>query len=66
MYLPEHVDPAIPEGTPEIQHLFAYNRAMTDHLAAFTQEAMRGPGPLSFGERELLAAMVSQENACLF
>jgi alkylhydroperoxidase family enzyme len=46
--------------------LFAYDPARSEHLLKFTQEVMRGPGPLSPGERELLAAMTSTENHCLF
>ena len=46
--------------------LFAFKPDATDHLAAFTQAVMRGPGPLTPGERELLAALTSQENDCPF
>jgi alkylhydroperoxidase family enzyme len=51
---------------PQIWHLFAFRPAMTEHLAAFTQEAMRGPSPLSPGLRELIAAYTSRRNDCLF
>ena len=51
---------------PQIWHLFAYKPAMTEFLAAFTQEAMRGPSPLSAGMRELIAALTSRRNDCLF
>jgi len=51
---------------PQIWHLFAFKPATTEHLAAFTQEVMRGPSPLSPGLRELIAAFTSRGNDCLF
>lgn len=51
---------------PQIFHMFAFRPQATDHLARFTQEAMRGESPLSPGMRELIAAFTSQENHCLF
>lgn len=51
---------------PQIFHLFAFKRDRTDHLAAFTEGVMRGPSPLSPGERELIAAFTSARNQCLF
>ncbi len=51
---------------PQIWHLFAYLPAATDHLARFTQEIMRGPGPLPAGMRELIAAYTSYRNDCPF
>ena len=44
---------------PQIWHLFAYLPRATDHLAAFTQEIMREPGPLTPGFRELIAGFTS-------
>ncbi len=38
----------------------------TGHLARFTQEIMREPGPLSPGFRELIAAYTSARNHCPF
>jgi uncharacterized peroxidase-related enzyme len=35
-------------------------------MKAFTQEAMRGPSAWSVGDRELMAAFVSQTNECAF
>src|SRR5258707_6772346 len=35
-------------------------------MKAFTHEAMRGPSTWSVGDRELMAAVVSQMNACAF
>ena len=51
---------------PQIFHLFAYKPDRTDALAEFTQGVMRGPSPLSPGERELIAAFTSRRNQCLF
>jgi uncharacterized peroxidase-related enzyme len=51
---------------PQILHLFAYKPERTDHLARFTQEVMRGPSPLLPGQRELIAALTSKLNQCLF
>jgi alkylhydroperoxidase family enzyme len=51
---------------PQIWHLFAYLPSATKHLARFTQEILRGPGPLSPGLRELIAAYTSKRNHCPF
>lgn len=51
---------------PQIMHLFAFKPDRTDHLSRFTQEVMRGPSPLSAGQRELIAAFTSKRNACPF
>ena len=51
---------------PQIWHLFAFRPAGTEHLARFTQDIMRGPGPLAPGMRELIAAFTSYRNDCPF
>jgi alkylhydroperoxidase family enzyme len=51
---------------PQIQHLFAFKPERTDHLSRFTQGVMRGPSPLLPGQRELIAALTSKLNQCLF
>jgi alkylhydroperoxidase family enzyme len=51
---------------PQIWHLFAFKPEMTRHLADFTQGVMRGPSPLSPGQRELIAAFTSARNQCPF
>ncbi len=51
---------------PKIWHLLAYRPKAADHLAAFTQEIMRGDCPLSPGIRELIAAFTSAANHCPF
>jgi alkylhydroperoxidase family enzyme len=57
---------SVPKQMSEIRNLLAYAPDVTQHLDAFTHAAMRGPGPVSPGERELLAAMTSKANHCLF
>lgn len=51
---------------PQIWHLFAYRPQATVHLSNFTQEIMRGDGPLTAGIRELIAAFTSDHNDCPF
>ena len=51
---------------PQIWHLFAYLPKATEHLARFTQEIMRGAGPVEPGIRELIAAYTSSRNQCPF
>lgn len=51
---------------PQIMHLFAYNSDVTGHLERFTQGVMRGPSPLSPGQRELIAAFTSKRRECPF
>ena len=51
---------------PQIWHLLAFLPEATRHLAAFTQEIMREPGPLEPGFRELIAAYTSKRTDCPF
>lgn len=51
---------------PQILYLFAFKPRMTEHLSRFTQELLRGPSPLSPGQRELIAAFTSSRNQCPF
>ena len=51
---------------PQIWHMFAFRPDATIHLARFTQEVMREPGPLTPGMRELIAAYTSAHNHCPF
>ena len=51
---------------PQIWHMFAFRPEATAHLARFTQEIMREPGPLSPWLRELIAAYTSARNHCPF
>jgi hypothetical protein len=50
----------------QIWHLFAFKPEATNHLAKFTQEILREPGPLTPGIRELIAAFTSARNHCPF
>jgi hypothetical protein len=51
---------------PQIFHLFGFKPDFTEHLEHFTQCVMRGPSPLSPGQRELIAAYTSRRDHCLF
>lgn len=51
---------------PQIWHMFAFRKEITDHLARFTEGIMHGEAPLSPGLRELIAAYTSHENRCPF
>lgn len=51
---------------PQIWHMFAYLPKATEHLARFTQEILRGPGPLSTGMRELIAAFIRTATTARF
>ena len=53
-------------AVPQIMHLFNYKPERTKFLAMFTQEVMRGPSPLSPGQRELIAAFTSRMRNCVF
>jgi hypothetical protein len=53
-------------SVPQIVHLFRYKPEVTAHLERLSQAVMRGPSPLSPGQRELIAAFTSQGNHCPF
>ena len=53
---------AIPGGLPGIGGLWAFKPAVGAKLGEFTQRLMRGPSPLTPGERETIAAFVSSRN----
>jgi alkylhydroperoxidase family enzyme len=63
-----HLKDSTPQvnGQSDLRHLFAYDAGRSRYLLQFTQAVMRSPGRLTPGERELLAAMTSQERRCLF
>jgi alkylhydroperoxidase family enzyme len=67
MFLKEIVD-ATPQadGQSDLRRLFAFRPDVTRHLLQFTQAVMRDSGPLAPGECELLAALTSTSNQCLF
>jgi uncharacterized peroxidase-related enzyme len=56
----------LPEGFPGITALVAYRPDTGDVLMRLADVLLRGPSPLSRGERELIAASVSHGNDCLF
>jgi uncharacterized peroxidase-related enzyme len=51
---------------PGIQGLFAFRPETGGALSEFAETLLRGPGPLSRGERELIASYVSSLNGCRF
>lgn len=51
---------------PGIMRLFAFKPDRTEHLSRFTHAVMRGPSPLSPGQRELIAAFTSRGNECRY
>lgn len=66
MHIPE-VERALPSAPhPSIAHLLAYKPEVAKHVTALAQVVMRGESPLSPGQRELIAAVVSDENECHF
>lgn len=56
----------LPEGLPGIVGPLEQFPRTAKHLRGLAQELLRGPSPLSPGERELIAAYVSSENDCFF
>jgi alkylhydroperoxidase family enzyme len=51
---------------PQILHLMAFKPDAAAHLERFAEAVMRGPSPLSPGQRELIAAFTSRRNHCVF
>jgi len=81
MFLPDvenHPDPGSAMGAqmqrlrklgvevPQLLHIFAYKPAVAKALGEFSEAVMRGPSPLSAGQRELIAAFTSARNHCVF
>jgi uncharacterized peroxidase-related enzyme len=60
--------PFIPvaEHLPGITGLLEYSPDTAKPIRELTQILMRGPSTLTFGERELIAALVSYRNECRF
>ncbi len=56
----------LPEGVPGIRSIFQAYPETARPFQDLTQILMRGPSPLSPGERELIAAFVSTRNECRF
>lgn len=57
---------AIPDDLPGMAGLAAYKPSSGSKVQALGQELLRGPSPLSPGERELIGAFVSSLNDCYF
>ena len=57
---------ALPENLPGITSLFAYRPETAKPLRELAEVLLRGPGTLTSGEREMIAAFVSSRNGCVF
>ncbi len=51
---------------PQIMHLLAFKPELREKIHAMYEVVMRGPSPLSPGQRELIAAFTSKVNHCGF
>ena len=56
----------LPEGLPGIRGLLAFRPETARPLSELADTLLHGPGTLSPGERELIAAYVSQLNDCAY
>lgn len=56
----------VEKGLPGIMGLLEYRRDTAEPIRELTQILLRGPSSLNEGERELIAALVSHKNECLF
>lgn len=54
------------EELPGIVAAFAFRPETAKPLRALAEVLLRGPGPLSSGEREMIATLVSTRNDCHF
>lgn len=62
-----HIDLGVDETTvPGINGPMAYRPETAEPLATLAEVLLRGPHPLTAGERELIAAYVSELNECDF
>jgi uncharacterized peroxidase-related enzyme len=59
-----HID--LPEGVPGIRSAFAFRPETAEPLLQLAEVLLRGENTLSRGERELIAAYVSNLNECEF
>jgi uncharacterized peroxidase-related enzyme len=57
---------AVPEGLPGIVALLAFKQSTGHRVSDLMQEILRGPSPLTEGERELIGAYVSSLNDCSY
>lgn len=56
----------LPEQLPGISALLAYRPQSAQPLMALAETILRGPSPLTPGERETIAAYVSRRNECVY
>lgn len=56
----------LPSHLPGITGLLEYRQDSAGPIRELTQVILRGPGTLSFAEREMIATVVSQANECRF
>ena len=59
-----HID--LPEGIPGIRSGFAFRPETAEPMSELAEVLLRGESSLSRGERELIAAYVSNLNECVF
>ncbi len=56
-------------GAPEVDHIIRVHslnpRSMRDHVELYVH-LMRGPGPLTRAQREMIAVAVSSANHCFY
>jgi uncharacterized peroxidase-related enzyme len=55
-----------PEGLPGIRGLFAFRPESAKPMNELVDVLLRSPGPLTSGERELIATYVSAQNDCYY
>lgn len=56
----------LPAHLPGITGLLEYRQDTAQPIRELTQLILRGPSSLTFGERELIASLVSHRNECRF
>jgi uncharacterized peroxidase-related enzyme len=59
-----HID--VPQGIPGIRSLLAFRPETAGPLIDLAETLLRAPNSLSRGDRELIAAVVSARNDCVF
>ena len=67
-YLPEDEippDDRVPDQDNIVRIHGVHSRTMRQHFDLYT-ELMRGPGPLSRAQREMIAVVVSSANRCRY
>lgn len=57
---------SLPEGLPGITSGFAFRPETAAPMRRLAEVLLRGPSPLTSGEREIIAAFVSTRNDCYF